>query len=117
MVREVSPAKPSRSSRLSEDEALRPDNVNVPKSRGPSAVFGQPTKIESPLGRALNDVFIKPKNRPEHHRSEVQSSEFRSGNEMFTWLIFVDHPHLHAVKDGAKKVLESFRTHQEDNHR
>lgn len=73
MVREVSPAK--KPSHSSQEEPLRTLN-NVSKPRGPpnAPVFGQPSQMESPLGRAAKDVFIQPKQRPEHHRPQVQSS-------------------------------------------
>lgn len=77
MVREVSPAKSQRLPRPSHEEPLRSlDNANISKPRGQAEtpVFGQPTKIDSPLNRAAKDVFIQPKKRPEHHRPEVQSS-------------------------------------------
>lgn len=78
MVREVSPAKTQKLPRSSQEEPLRSlDNANVSKPRGPpgASVFGQPSKMESPLGRAAKDVFIQPKQqRPEHHRPMAHSS-------------------------------------------
>lgn len=78
MVREVSPAKAQRLPGSSQDEPLRPldsANISKPLRQPPGPVFGQTTKIESPLNRAAKDVFIQPKQRPEHHRPQVQPSK------------------------------------------
>lgn len=103
MVREVSPAKPPRPSH---EQPLRPlpvdkTNVSKPLARPTVPVFGQPTKMESPLSRAAKDVFVQPKKRPEHHRPEGQSN----------------HTHLHAAKEGVKKMLDPFlgRSSEQEN--
>jgi hypothetical protein len=92
MVNERSPAKKPLNSVAANDQPPKMADPSYPSKPQATVVpqFGQPTLPQSPLHRPPQketNVFIQPKARPEHHRDPTA------------------HPHLQAVKDAARKVI------------
>lgn len=95
MVNERSPAKAPLKPVVPNEQPSRMADHSYPSKPQPTTVprFGQPTLPQSPLHRPAqkeSSVFIQPKSRPEHHR-DVPGGR---------------HPHLQAVKDANRKVMD-----------
>ncbi|KAL3422004.1 SNF2 family helicase [Phlyctema vagabunda] len=91
MVNERAPAKaPLRTVDSDDSSASSISNPYPARIHANMPQFGQPTLPQSPLPRQKeSNVFIQPKHRTEHHRDSDQPK----------------HPHIQAVKDTVKRVL------------
>ncbi|ESZ94318.1 hypothetical protein SBOR_5314 [Sclerotinia borealis F-4128] len=94
MVKERSPAKMQVPLRPEEpNDQYRPSQSNAANHLSSIPRFGEPMLPQSPLNRKsreqYSELFVQPKSRPEFHREPERYA----------------HPHLHAAKDAARKIL------------
>ena len=106
MVNERSPAKAVHRSGSSDSVDAPSFQYNFSSKLGDAPRFGETSAPQSPLHRNATKskedaMFIKPKSRPEHHRDVEKSS----------------HPHLSALKDAGRKIMEPLlaRSHFAEN--